>query len=412
MRSITYTWQRLAQGPRLACAHVPDSECAAVSIYIPAGSRDESDFPAGTAHFLEHMVFKGTSTRSARELSLVIENVGGQLNASTSEEQTVYEGCGEAEIMPLLIEVLADMVWNPIFPENEITLEREVIAEEITSYKESPSDHIGDLISAALWSPHPLGNPISGSNQSIQKIDREVLLAFQKQHHFRDDIVIAVSGPFSTEEILSALNPHLPSTWHAAPARVPFDQAATESVSEERDTDQLQLTLAWHTPGRHAPIRHALRLLSLMLGETSSSRLFLKLREERGLCYAVSSDLSLFDDTGCFEVSSGLDPDSESEAISCILEEIQDLIQHGPQPGELERAKRLSIAQSKLAFESTESHNSWIGESLCAFNDIPTISSCRASIQAVTEADMQHAAQLIFDQKPYAMAKILPRAES
>ena len=163
----TYTTHDLPGGPRLAHAHLPDSECAAVSIYIPAGSRDETgNLPSGLAHFVEHMAFKGTTTRTAKELTLAIESGGGQANACTSEDFTVYEAQGEAGLMPTLIEVLCDMVWNSTFPEQEIELERDVIGEEITMIRETPSDHINDLLAAATWPDHPLGQSISGSLRS------------------------------------------------------------------------------------------------------------------------------------------------------------------------------------------------------------------------------------------------------
>ncbi|NQW99139.1 insulinase family protein [bacterium] len=408
MSKAIYEWRQIPGGPRLTVATVENSECAALSIYIPAGSRDESDFPTGLAHFLEHMVFKGTPRRSARELSFEIENAGGQLNACTSEDQTVYEGRGEADLMPVLVDVLADMVWHATFPEAEIGLEREVIGEEITMYKEAPADHIGDLISSALWVGHPLGNAISGSLESIEKIDRATLQAFRDHHHFRSDVVIAAAGPFSFDEILALLQPHLPADFHAGEPPLPFDRsaAATQNVSDERESDQLQLALAWHTPGRHAESRHALRLLSLMLGETASSRLFLELREERGLCYQINSDVTFFDETGAFEISAGLDPESRDEALACIQREIDDLVANGPRAGELDRAKRLTIAQSKLAFESTGSHAAWAGEGLLDFGDIPSPAEWRAKVMAVTDAQVQAAAREVFlDQTP-AMAEI------
>ena len=417
MSKATYEWRRIPNGPRLAVATLADSECAALSIYIPAGSRDETDLPAGLAHFVEHMVFKGTERRSARDLSFEIENAGGQLNASTSEDQTVYEGRGEADLMPVLADVLSDMVWHATFPESEIGLEREVIGEEITMYKESPADHIGDLISSALWDGHPLGNSISGSLESIAEIDRETLVEFSKRHHFRSDVVIAAAGPFTADEIVAMISPHLPETFHEAVETIPFDRVSAEprTVTDERETDQLQLALAWHTPGRHAESRHALRMLSMMLGESASSRLFLELREERGLCYQISSDVTFFDETGAFEVSAGLDPESRDEALACIYREIDDLVANGPRAGELDRAKRLTIAQSKLAFESTGSHAAWAGEGVLDFGHIPSPADWRATILAVTDAEVQEAAREIFHGKKPSVAEIgeaksLPRS--
>ncbi|MEO8614978.1 MAG: pitrilysin family protein [Luteolibacter sp.] len=408
MSKAIYEWRQIPNGPRLAVATVADSECAALSIYIPAGSRDEAGLPTGLAHFVEHMVFKGTERRSARDLSFEIENAGGQINACTSEDQTVYEGCGEADLMPVLADVISDIVWHASFPEMEIGLEREVIGEEITMYRESPADHIGDLISNALWGDHPLGQPISGSVESIAEIDRDVLSAFRDRHHFRKDVVIAASGPFTVDEVMAMILPHLPGQFHEVETSVRFDREVSlvREIRDGRETDQLQIALAWHTPGRHAESRHALRLLSTMLGETASSRLFLELREERGLCYQISSDVTFFDETGAFEISAGLDPESRAEALACIYREINDLVAHGPRAGELDRAKRLTIAQSKLAFETTPSHAAWAGEGVLDFGYIPSPADWRASVLAVTDADVQAIASEVFSGQKPALAEI------
>jgi predicted Zn-dependent peptidase len=394
----------------LAVATVADSECVALTIHVPAGSRDELDLPVGVAHFLEHMVFKGTERRSSRELSFEIENSGGQINACTSEDQTVYEGRGEADLLPVLADVMADMVWHATFPEPDILLEREVIGEEITMYREAPADHIGDLISSALWGAHPLGNPISGSLDSIANIDRQKLLDFRDRHHFRSDLVIAVAGPYTLDEAMDVISQHLPAAFHAGDARLPFDRtrAPVRSVAETRETDQLQLSLAWHTPGRHDASRHALRVLSMMLGETASSRLFLELREERGLCYQIGSDITLFHETGAFEINAGLDPEAREEAMACIHREIHDLVTHGPKPGEVERAQRLMIAHSKLAFESTAAHAAWAGEGVMDFGRIPPLAEWRESVLAVTGADVHAIAREIFHNQLHATAEIGP----
>jgi predicted Zn-dependent peptidase len=404
MNGHHYSLHPLPGGPRLALATLPQSECAAISIYLPAGSRDEHDVPVGTAHFLEHMVFKGTERRSARELSLEIESAGGQINACTSEDNIVYEGRGEAALLPILADVLSDMVWHATFPKDEITLERDVIGEEITMYRESPSDHIGDLISQALWSPHPLGNPISGSLESIARVNRNVLNTFRK------DLVSAIAGPFSEQQALDAICPHLPASFLIPEIRSTFlrQSAKPREIIDSRDTEQLQLALAWHSPGRDHPLRHAMRLLSLMLGETASSRLFLGLREERGLCYQISSDVTLFEDTGAFEILAGLDPESKHEALDCIHAEIADLLKHGPRTGELERAKRLAIGQSKLAFESTGAQASWAGECLMDFGRIPLPAEWRAEVSAVTDADIHEITKILFASSSPCLAEIRP----
>lgn len=402
MTRARYEHRRIPGGPRLAVATLADAECVALTIHVPAGSRDEHLFPPGTAHFVEHMAFKGTDRRSARELSYEVENLGGQINACTSEDQTVYDGRGEADLLPVLADVLADMVWNPTFPEAELELEREVIAEEITMYHETPSDHIGDLVSRALWEGHPLGHPISGTHESIALVGRAALAEFRDQHHFRDDLVISAAGPFGIDEVEAALRPHLPAEFRPARTAVPFDRGKARPgvVREERDSDQLQLAMAWHCCGRFSVQRHALRLLSMMLGEAASSRLFLELREERGLCYQIASDVTLFRETGAFEISAGLDPDARDEAVACIRRETRDLAEHGPKPGELDRAKRLMIAQSKLAFESTAAHATWAGECVLDFDRIPPPAEWRGKVLGVTDDQVRDAARELFATEP------------
>lgn len=411
MSRASYDWKQLPDGPRLALAHLPDAECATLSFHIPVGSRDEEGLPNGLAHFLEHMTFKGTPTRSARDISEAIESLGGQINAFTTEDQTTYEGRGEAELLPLLAEVLSDMVWQSVFAQREIELEREVIGEEITMYCESTTDHISDLTCLALWGTHPLGQPIAGSMESIAKIGRDTLLSFRDRHYFRKDMVIAAAGPFSMTELEQVICRHLPEQFSEPGDFRNFDasQAKPTHVVEQRNTDQLQLALAWHTPGRHSNQRHALRLLSQLLGEASSSRLFLQLREERGLCYQIHSDTSFYHETGCFEVVAGLDPAGRDEAIACIEAEIADIAAHGPKHDELDRAKRLSISASKFSFESTSAHATWAGEGVLDFGLVPSREEWKDKVLAVTAKDVQKVCCDYLTTKP-SIAEIKPIA--
>lgn len=408
MNPPIYQSCELPGGPRLAVATLPGAECSAMSIHIPAGSRDEAGFPCGIAHFLEHMCFKGTERHDARALSLRIESAGGQINACTSEDQTVYEGRGDAELMPLLCETLADMVWRSVLPEREIPLERDVIGEEITMVRENPADHIGDLLSAAMWPGHPLGNPISGTLESIEAVDRAGLARFRDIHHFRRDLVIAVAGPLPLEAVAELLAPLVPPCAQSIGAREAFESSACvpSRLREGRETEQLQLALAWRTAGRQSEDRHALRLLSLMLGETASSRLFLEMREDRGLCYHVASDVTLFDEVGAFEIHAGLDPDERQQALDCVFKHLHDLAENGPANGELDRAKRLAITQGKLALETTAAHAGWAGESLLDFGYIPTQNEWRNRIERVSDDMIAEVCKSLFINADYAIAEI------
>ena len=403
-----YHCQRLANGMRLATASLAASECATLSIYIPAGSRNDPPKLAGVAHFMEHMAFKGTAKRSAKQLSLELERSGAQANACTAEDHTVYDARGDAASLPMLADILSDMVWHSSLPPREIKLERDVIHEEITMYEETPSDHIGDLISQALWSPDPLGEPITGTHQSLDAITRNHLFEYCQLHHFRKDLVIAAAGPYSAEEFAEILQPLLPLQCHDAPPPLPafVSRGKSTPVVQHRETEQLQLAIAFHTPGRHHPGRHALRLLSILLGESTSSRLFQQLREDRGLCYHISSDIALFDDTGSLDISAGLDPDSRDEALKAIHHELKQLVTEGPSDEELERAKKIAVTANKIALESTAAQMAWVAESLLFEGAIITPAESRARLMPVTPEDVQKMAVQIFSPANQAIAEI------
>lgn len=404
-----YAWQKMPNGMRLATASIAHSECASMAIYLPVGSRHDPPKLAGLAHFMEHMAFKGTARRSARQLSLELESCGAQANACTSEDHTVYDARGDAASLPILADILSDMIWNSSLPPREISLERDVIHEEITMYEENPGDHISDMISHALWAPDPLGQRITGTHKTVNAITRNDLFTFCHDHHFSDEIVIAAAGPFSAGEFAEIIQPLLPGETHRSSQ--PTAHYVTPSkprapLIEHRDTEQLQLALAWQTPGRHHEGRHALRLLSLLLGESSSSRLFQVLREERGLCYNVGSDVVLFSDVGCLEISAGLDPQSRDEALKVIQKEIYQLVTQGPSEEELERAKRIAITSHKVALESTSAQMCWVGESILFEGRIVTPEEARSKIEPVTTEEIRNLAQLIFHKKNLAHAEI------
>ncbi|MCH7225621.1 M16 family metallopeptidase [Haloferula sp. A504] len=405
----SYHVHRSSQGFRIATATLPESECLALSIHIPAGGRDDPPGKAGLAHFVEHMIFKGTGKRDARRISFETEDLGASLNAFTSEDQTVYEARGDAASLVPIADILADIVWHSTFPEDEVRLEHGVIAEEIVMYHENPSDHIGDLMSASLWSPHPLGDPISGTLESIDRIRRDDLVGFSQAHHRDPGLVIAVAGPHRADEVIAVLEPLLPGSGNSVsghPYSDPLD--GPRQRREPRETAQVQLALGFRCFGRRDPRRHALRLLSTILGEGASSRLFQSLREERGLCYHIASDVVLLDDTGALEIHAGLDPGSRDEALESIRRELRQLSDTGPSEEELRRAKRLHASQMKAALETTAAHASWAGESLLHHDEIREPAEVLTEIEAVQAGELREVAAEFLVESREALAEIHP----
>ncbi|MFC5049593.1 M16 family metallopeptidase [Rubritalea spongiae] len=390
-------------------------ESVSAGFFIPIGSRFEEAAINGSAHFAEHMIFKGTTTRNALDIAIEIEGSGGAINAYTTEDQTCLETRGPAELFPHFLEIMSDMLWNSTFPFEEVEREREVIAEEIVMYQENPSDHLHDLLSLALWPDHPLGRPITGSEASILGINAESLKAFTQQCYNCEGLTLAVAGNISHEAVVALADTLLPKS---SQAKLPFKQylhtpsaGSVPFIHDRRNNEQSHLALAFHTSGRHSEERHVLRMLSLLLGETMSSRLFQELREKRGLCYHISSDFSLYEDTGTFEIHAALDSDRLRESFKAIQEVLQEVIKNGFNADELAQAKRFASGQARIGLETPQAQMSWLGDSLTSFGSIVDPDKAREIQDSVTLEQCHALAKKTFQLENLAISSIGPHRE-
>lgn len=407
------------RGFNVATAEMPHMESISAGIYLPVGSRYEDASLNGIAHFLEHMIFKGTSSRSALDLAIAVEGAGGSINAFTTEDMTCLETRGPAELLPDFIEVMADMLWNSTFLNEEIEREREVIAEEIVMYQENPGDHLNDILSAALWPRHPLGRPITGTEASILGINQEALRSFAADYYSAEGLTLAVAGNVKREDVLKLADKYLPSAAHPAPTFITFDpekrvipEEVLPLLHDQRDIEQVHLAIAYHTSGRHSEDRHVLRMLSFMLGETMSSRLFQELREKRGLCYSISTDYSLYDDTGTFEIHVGLDAQRLDECVQTLRDLIRDVIESGFTQSELDQSKRYADGQARVGLESTHSRMSWMGDSLMSFGKIIDPDEARSILASVSLQDLDELVSKLFSRSNVAIASIGPHTDA
>ncbi len=394
-------------------------ESVAVGIYLPTGSRYETPELNGIAHFTEHMIFKGTKTRSALDLAIQVEGAGGSINAFTTEDQTCIETRGPANLLPQFLEVMTDMVWSSNFDAEEIEREREVIAEEIVMYQENPSDHIHDLLSEALWPEHPLGRPITGTEETIKNINSKALAEFTKNYYQTNGqgLTLAVAGKVTHAEVCKIAEKNLPPKPNNAQEHKLFEKYShtlTEPnrfthLHDQRDIDQVHLAIAFHTAGRHSEQRHVLRVMSLIMGETMSSKLFQELREKRGLCYHIASDYSLYHDTGTFEIHAGLDATRLDESLLAINQLIKQILTTGFTQDELDQAISFATGQSKIALESTHSRMSWMGDSLLCFDKIISPDDARSTLQSTTLEELHQLAKQLFTANNMAVASIGPQ---
>lgn len=357
----------LANGLRVAVLPMPQVASVSIGLWIGVGGRHEPAPWCGISHFIEHLAFKGTPTRTASALARAVEGRGGYLDAFTQEELTCFHARIAAEHLADTLELLADLYRNPRFAEADVQRERQVIAEEIAMYRDQPAHLAEDLLMEALWTQHPLGRPLTGSEATLARMTPAVLRRFHRDHYQPRTTVLVLAGAVEKAQAVP-----LAERWFGAiPARPrrPFrpagaDVARQPVVVRPHTSEQTQLALGFRTFSRRDPRRTALKLGSIILGENMSSRLFRKVREQRGWAYSISSSSVLFADTGMFAVDAGLDGGRTLDGLVLILQELNRLAVAPPSRVEWRAARDYAIGQLRLGLESPASRMSWVGEPL------------------------------------------------
>lgn len=353
---------------------MPHRRTASLGVFLGVGGRHESPEHMGIAHFLEHGVFKGSSKRNVRQVALDIEGQGGSPNAYTSKDYTCYEASGPEDLLPQMADVITDMVLRPTLPSEELDKERLVIEEEITMYKENPGDHVRELADKALWGVHPLGFPLAGSEETLAHIGRPELEAFHR-HYLKSRHILAVAGAVRHEDIVRlaeslygsiSLEQTPAPTLDFSPELFPL----TSYLEERRPIEQAHIVLGYRAFGRKDPRRYALRLLSVILGESMSSRLFQEIRERRGLAYHISTDVDLFEECGSLSIAAGVDHPRREEALDAIRREVDLILARDIHLDELEQAKRYLLGQYTMSLDSITGQLYHVGESVLHHDDL------------------------------------------
>jgi predicted Zn-dependent peptidase len=407
-----YQLHTLANGLRIYFVPVSSFQSVSLGIFVRVGSRYERPVEAGVSHFIEHMLFKGTTRRpSARIIAETIEGVGGVSNAYTSQEATVYYAKVAAAQASTALDVLADMVRHPLFEPTEFEKERYVISEELNMIYDSPDSWANVLLDQVLWPNHPLGHNIVGTPESLTSLSRDSLAAYFAASYHPANALIAIGGAFDPDHILAELTALL-GDWepHQIPPfePVPPPQTRARWHVEDRPIEQGHLCLALPGLSRHDPERYALSVLNAVLGEGMSSRLFLNIREEKGLAYAVDSSLNLLQDTGSLVVYAGVDPERAPEALQAILDELDCLRTEPIPPAELHKVKEYLKGRLVLGLEDSFSRAAWVAYQALFMDDLRTPEEVLQIYDAVTAEDVLAVAQKIITPNAYNLAVVGP----
>jgi predicted Zn-dependent peptidase len=396
---MEYLTTRLDNGIRVATREMPEMKSVSVGIWIAVGGRHEPEELCGISHFIEHLLFKGTAKRSSRDITEEVEGLGGFINAFTTEDHTCLYAKAASQHFLTLANVLSDMYLNSLFEDQEIERERDVIREEILMYKDQPGQFSQELLTEAMWPRHALGRPLTGSLESIVRIQREQLLKFFAENYNGNSTIVTVAGRCKHEEVVRQFRNKLGRLAHG---RMPSFQRWNEVKRDQRvlvatdETEQTHLALGYHAMSRTDERRHATKLMSVILGENMSSRLFQQLRERYAYCYSVHSGTLALEDSGLVSISVGLESEKLRSALRAIHRELDKLCRRSPSRKELRQAQEYTIGQNELGLESTSNQIMWMGESLLAYDKVVDPEEVQTKFKEVTSEQIQEAANLCF----------------
>ncbi len=394
-----FTKTTLDNGVRIISERVAGVRTVALGVWIEAGSRDEHDLNSGVSHCLEHMLFKGTHRRTAADIAREFDMLGGTGNAFTSREHTCCHATVRDADLPQLVDLLADLVCHSTFDAREFAHEQGVILQEIAMAEDDPADLVHDLFAGLLWAGHPLGRPVLGNRETVAAMDRHRLLDHRRRCYRPDRLLISAAGNVDHRQLVELCRPRfecLEAGPESPPVRTPPTAVDPARRIYSRELEQVHVVLGVRTGGAADPDRFTLLLLNIILGGNMSSRLFQRIREERGLAYSVYSYLDTFEDCGQLAVYLGVDPATLGESLELIGAEIADLARRPVSEAELDRALRYAMADLYLAAENMEARMGRNARNEFTFGRFIPHDEVAAHLARVRPADIQRLAAAVF----------------
>ena len=394
---------------RVATEPLRGVRSVALGLWIGTGSRDEPASRAGVSHFIEHLLFKGSSRYSARDIAEVFDAMGGELNAATSRETTVVYTRVPDDRLDLALDAMTDMVFAPAF--DDVDSEREVVLEEIAMVDDNPQDLVHDLAAEALFGRHPLGRPVIGRAEVISTVSPRALRSYHAGAYVGSNVVLAASGHVSHERLVEAFAARRPSPNGASRVRRSLLSRVPRPGYRflRRRTEQYHVVLAGPGIARDDDRRYAVSLLDAILGGSASSRLFQEIREKRGMAYSVYSFASQYIDTGLIGIYVGTREENLAACVDICVEQIADIAAGNLRPGELERAKENLEGRLLLSLESTSNRMTRLGKALITDTELVSAEETIRRVRAVTEDDVTAAARALFSPERLSAAGIGPR---
>ena len=404
-----YQKTTLVNGLRIVSESIPYMSSVSLGIFAGTGSRHETPAEQGVSHFIEHLMFKGTHRRSAKDIAEMVDDVGGQLNAATDRENTCYYIKVLPEHLSLGMDILSDMLLNSKFADVDVEKERQVVLEEISLYEDSPDELIHDLHMNSLWPGHALGRNILGTRETIAAMNRQAIIDYRMRHYVPDNLVIAAAGNLTHEQLVELSQLYWADVSGKSQTVVDLTPTFVAArLLQEKDIEQLHVCLG--TPGvaHDSPQYYASHVLNTILGGGVSSRLFQSIREDRGLAYSVCSYPSSFRDTGLMTIYAGVSPENSREVIEITNAILSDIRLNGVRPDEIKRAKEQLKAGLMFSMESSASRMSRVGRAEISSREYLSPEKLAAKVDAVSLEQLFELAQPLYQPETTCMTALGP----
>ena len=387
----------LPSGAVIVTEAMSEVRSVSIGLWFDVGSRDEPEEIAGTSHFLEHLLFKGTPSRSAKDIADAFDAVGGDVNAFTGKEYTCYYARVLDDDLGMAFDVLSDMVTSSTLDSGELESERKVILEEIAMHEDAPDELVHDLFYRAMWDGHPLGRPVLGFNETVGAVSRDQLVAYWRERYSAPNLVVAAAGNLDHDRIVELVSERFSDgTEGRKTLRAGIAPRPTKGVNvHRRPTEQAHIVMGTQGLHRSHDDRYVLAALDTVLGGGMSSRLFQEVREKRGLAYAVYSYSSMFADTGTFAVYAGTTPQNAHTVMDIVTGELASVAANGITPQELERAKGHLRGALVLSSEDPGSRMNRLGRQQLGLGEIMSLDELIARFEALEIEDLKRVAEQI-----------------
>jgi len=407
--TVTCRKDLLSNGIRVVTETMPHVRSVAVGIWVETGSRVEPESRGGVSHLIEHLVFKGTATRSAEAIAGAIDSVGGQMDAFTAKEQTCFYVSVLDEHLPLAADLLTDILMHPLFAAPDIEKEKAVVFQEIKMVEDTADDLVHDLFAERIWAGHPLGRPILGRWDVVRGLGREVILSHFEEEYAPARIVVAAAGHLEHAQAVDLFGARFDGFQRPTVSREsepPIMQTGVHMV--QKPLEQVHLVMGFPGVPETAPERYALYLLNDVIGGSMSSRLFQEVRERQALAYSVHSGLQSYRDTGLFYVYAGTDAANFAKVMKALMKELRALKKDGVRPEELSRAKEHLKGSLMLSLESTSARMNRLAKQELRFGSFFTLDEMLGAIERVRPEEVEALTSRILDEEQLSLLTLGP----